>query len=316
MIPANSPTGQIASLLRDGLPVPYTTEVIKGIEYAIFEALDGSYSASYAFVPVTATPTSLFTPTNTPFASATPTRTPTPTRTATPTRTSTPTTTNTALPSGSPTPSLTPTATPFSSLIFADGFESGNLSAWSSSATDYGDLSVSASSAIQGSFGLQAVIDDNTALSVTDTSPGSEKYYRAGFYFDPNSISMADRNSHDIFLAQSSDSANVLRLEFRFANGNYMLRGRVRDDGTSWASTSYFNLSDAPHWVELEWWAASAPGANNGRFILRIDGIQVGDLAGIDNDTRNVDRILLGPAAGVVTGTRGTYYFDAFESWR
>jgi hypothetical protein len=41
-------------------------------------------------------------------------------------------------------------------LIFADGFESGDLCAWSSSGTDGGDLSVTAAAAIGGSFGLAA----------------------------------------------------------------------------------------------------------------------------------------------------------------
>ncbi len=35
-----------------------------------------------------------------------------------------------------------------------------------------------------------------------------------------------------------------------------------------------------------------------------------------DNDTRRIDRVRLGAVAGIDTGTRGTYYFDAFESRR
>ena len=47
-----------------------------------------------------------------------------------------------------------------SDVIFADGFESGNLSAWSASVTDGGDLSVmSGGAALVGGSGLQAVIE-------------------------------------------------------------------------------------------------------------------------------------------------------------
>jgi hypothetical protein len=50
--------------------------------------------------------------------------------------------------------------------------------------------------------------------------------------------------------------------------------------------------------------------------MLWIDDIQQEDLNGIDNDTRRIDRARLGALSGIDTGTRGTYYFDAFESRR
>jgi len=40
------------------------------------------------------------------------------------------------------------------------------------------------------------------------------------------------------------------------------------------------------------------------------------DLTGVDNDTRRIDRIRLGALTGIDIGTRGAYYFDAFESRR
>jgi hypothetical protein len=39
-------------------------------------------------------------------------------------------------------------------------------------------------------------------------------------------------------------------------------------------------------------------------------------IAGIDNDTRRVEQVGLGALMGMDTTTRGTYYFDAFESRR
>jgi len=81
-------------------------------------------------------------------------------------------------------------------LIFSDGFEGGSLSAWTSSVTGGGDLSVTAQAALKGNFGLQALINDNTSLYVTDDSPTAEKRYRARFYFDPNGITMASGDNH------------------------------------------------------------------------------------------------------------------------
>jgi PKD repeat protein len=272
----------------------------------------------------TPTPTSTPTPTRTPTATATPTwtYTPTPTDTTTPTATATPTWTDTPIltPTNTPTPTptststFTPTATPVSDLLFADGFESGNLASWSSSTTDGGDLSVSAASALVGSYGLQAVLDDNTAIYVTNDTPAAEPRYRARWYFDPNSIPMTSGNAHYIFYGYSGTSAVVLRVEFRFSSGAYQMRAGLRNDSTSWTNSVWFTISDAPHFIELDWRTATAAGANDGGLTLWIDGKQQANLTGIDNDTRRIDRVRLGAVAGIDSGTRGTYYFDAFES--
>jgi hypothetical protein len=47
LIPASTPDGPITGLTRDGSPVLFTVEVVKGIEYARFDAAAGSYEATY-----------------------------------------------------------------------------------------------------------------------------------------------------------------------------------------------------------------------------------------------------------------------------
>jgi hypothetical protein len=244
-----------------------------------------------------------------------------PTATSTSTTMNTPTQTNTSTPGPSPTPfnSPTPTATQTSSvsdLIFADGFESGNLSAWTSSTIDLGDLRVSTAAALVGSQGLQALIDDANSIYVTDDSPTAQARYRARFYFDTNSIPMASNDTHFIFKGFMGTATEVLRVEFRQSAGAYQIRALLVDDSTTWLSTNWFTLSDTPHAVELDWRAATAIGAKNGGLTLWIDGIQQQNLTAIDNDTRRIDRARLGALTGIDTGTRGTYYFDAFESRR
>ncbi|MGE5608606.1 MAG: DUF4082 domain-containing protein, partial [Bacillota bacterium] len=48
MLPLRSATGTLGSIKRDGVAVPFTTEMIKGVEYAFFPAANGSYSATYS----------------------------------------------------------------------------------------------------------------------------------------------------------------------------------------------------------------------------------------------------------------------------
>jgi hypothetical protein len=57
--------------------------------------------------------------------------------------------------------------------IFSDGFESGNLSAWSATNTGGGNLSVSTASAMVGSYGMQAFMGANR-IYVVDQSPANE----------------------------------------------------------------------------------------------------------------------------------------------
>ncbi|HSL29655.1 MAG TPA: hypothetical protein VK900_10680, partial [Anaerolineales bacterium] len=59
-----------------------------------------------------------------------------------------------------------------------------------------------------------------------------------------------------------------------------------------------------------------AAGASNGGLTIWIDESPRSSLTTIDNDTRRIDRVRLGAVAGIDDGTRGTYYFDAFESRR
>ena len=259
------------------------------------------------------------TPTVSPTPTNTPTRTPTPTATSTtgpsPTPTRTPTATATL--NSTPTPTNTPSG---SDLIFADGFESGSFSAWTSSTNDLGDLSVAPAAALVGSQGMQAVIDDANAIFVRDDTPNAEPRYRARFYFDPNSIAMATGDAHFIFKGFSgtnTSSTEILRVEFQRTSTGYQARASLVDDGTIWVNTSWLTITDAPHSIELEWRASSGVGANNGGLTLWIDnGLQQTSTSIVDNDTRRIDFVRLGALSGVDTGTRGTYYFDAFESRR
>lgn len=62
--------------------------------------------------------------------------------------------------------------------------------------------------------------------------------------------------------------------------------------------------------------AAIAVGANNGGLTFWIDDVQQSNLTGVDNDTRRIDQVRLGAVSGVDDGTRGIYFFDAFEPRR
>ena len=108
----------------------------------------------------------------------------------------------------------------------------------------------------------------------------------------------------------------MLKVEFRNSAGAYQIRASIANDASAFTNSNWFTISDGPHFIELDWRASTAPGANNGGLTLWIDNIQQVDLTGVDNDTWRVDRARLGALSGIDAGTTGIYYFDAFESRR
>jgi hypothetical protein len=126
---------------------------------------------------------------------------------------------------------------------------------------------------------------------------------------------MVSGNTHNIFVGRSG-TIDTFRVQFRLNNGNYQVRAQIRKDGSGYVNTNWYTISNAWHPIEIEWKAATAAGANNGYITLWVDGALKQTKSAIDNDTRRVDEVRLGPSAEIDTGTRGIYYFDDFVSRR
>jgi hypothetical protein len=109
---------------------------------------------------------------------------------------------------------------------------------------------------------LQAVINDTTTMYVQDNTPASEAHYRARFYFDPNSLTMAANDTHIIFQTLNISSTSVFQVLLWFESGTYKLIAQSRKDDSTWDNTARYAISDTVHYVEVDWQAASAPGAN------------------------------------------------------
>lgn len=199
--------------------------------------------------------------------------------------------------------------------LFSDGFEVNNPSfpAWDE---DSGNLQVAGPPApVTGNYSMAAVITNQDPRYVRDILPAAESRYRARFWFDVNSLTMADGDQH--LILQGVDATGLSwDIPLRFSNGNYYLQLGIIDDAQSLLETPWFKITDDLHTLEMEWAAATVPGATNGFGILWIDGTAKALLQGIDNDTRRTESVYLGPSLGLDPGTSGTLYFDAFESAR
>lgn len=189
-----------------------------------------------------------------------------------------------------------------------------DLSEYTSTQTDSGDLSQSESAALAGSAGgLLCTIDDQNAIygekTFTELSNGA---YRFRFYVDPNGLTMA---SADGFVCAwlLNGSSNRALIIFHYDGSNYDVFLRVYDDAVSTNDTAYYDISDSEHYIECRITYASSAEASDGTAELFIDGVSQEELTGLDlYDLSEPDKARLGACYGVDVGTSGTLYLDEF----
>jgi hypothetical protein len=203
--------------------------------------------------------------------------------------------------------------------IFDNGFEFNGLSAWSASNADGGDLAVVPGAALNGFQGLRALVDDTAGLWVQDGSPVDEPRYRARFYFDPNGFDPGEAlNKRRVMLFvvfEENPNRRLVTIVLRRLNGAYSVRGTVRLDDHTLSESPFFPITDAPHFVEIDWKRSSGPDAEDGHFAMWLDGTVVHVAPNIDNSASAVDFVRLG-AITVKPGASGTLYLDHFRSRR
>jgi len=207
----------------------------------------------------------------------------------------------------------------FGDLIFQDNFEASGLARWSAASTDGTNLDVAGIGALAGTgLGLRAFVNDTNPLYVQDDRPQADSRYRARFYFDPNGFDPGEASAHfriRIFIAFDDSNRRAFAVVLKRQNGVYGLMGRVRrNDGTR-VDTGFIPISNQPHFVEVDWQRASAPGVADGSFEFWIDGVERSVLTGIDDDASTIETARLG-AMSLKSGAAGTLYFDQFVSRR
>ena len=199
-------------------------------------------------------------------------------------------------------------------LVFADGFESGGLTAWTSAATNGGRLSVTAAAALGGARGLQAVLSNRSDSYVSDVTPANLATYHARFRFDPNSVSIASGKSHQLFTARNSSGNTTLVIEVRKGTaGRYEVRAGSRLNSGSTAWTGWASFTDDRHTIEAGFAAATTAAGSNGSVTLWVDGTSAGTVTGLRNGSQRIDAVRLGPQT-IPTGVSGTEYLDDFVS--
>ncbi len=208
-------------------------------------------------------------------------------------------------------------AIPGLEYLLIDDFEGGDFGSWSAGETD--DLELTAPAALAGDQGLEVLPGRRGDTYLADTSPTGEERCDVRFLLDPNSIYMAEEASFLLLGASDSDTAlpgqDHLQLRLVRRDQRYELEARAIVGMTQTYLLPAVEIDDGPQAVELQWRAAFSQSVANGYLRLWIDGELVAELGGLDNYGKVVESLRLGAmqALGMV---RGSFYLDAFESWR
>jgi len=159
-------------------------------------------------------------------------------------------------------------------------------------------------------------VSTNNPAYVRDDTPSAETHYHVRFNFNPNSIAMAKNDIHAILNAYNTSSDAVITIQLRLSGNAYQVRAGVLNNRNRWTYTSWTSLASGWQPIEFDWRASTAPGASNGNLTLWVNSVETVTIIGVDNDSQRIEFVALGAVEGIDTTTRGTYYFDAFESYR
>lgn len=197
--------------------------------------------------------------------------------------------------------------------VFNITHEIGDLSEYTATATDGGDLSVENGAALVGSYGMQAVIDDtNGMFGEKEYTQISSGVYGWRFYIDPNGLSMDDNDAFYVCRITRQDTSGRADVQLRYDSG-YEILARVREDDGSYRSTGNYPITDDAHYVECLVEYASGPSGNDGTLMLWIDGVQKESITDVDLDGRSQpDEAFLGPHSSIDATINGTFYLDDF----
>ena len=190
-----------------------------------------------------------------------------------------------------------------------------DLSEYTSTVTDSGDLS-------QGSPGLAGTDGRMECLIDDDTNIYGIKYvdkystFRYRFYVDPNTLTMADGNQFAVLKLQQRAGAYA-SLSFVYLSWHSGVGYRLEVDyynDAGYVSTDILNITDEEHYVEVNLVRAANDASDDGTHQWWVDGIDQGTVSNIDNFNMLDDdnyRIIMGAITGIdFPGTQGTFYLD------
>lgn len=202
--------------------------------------------------------------------------------------------------------------------VFRIRHNDNSLASYGFQTLDSGKLSLSTAAALEGSHGVQIVIDNTNDKEVGLTMT-KQTITRVGFRFNPNGITMANNDAFELSkLIQGSGSfATIFTMQWRFISSAYNLRLiALNDAGTSVLDSVMTPAPSVPFTVEVKCTQAATSVSSDGAYEWFVHGLSKGSVSGVDNFNRMSDptnwRAYMRAGNTIDAGTTGTIYFDEF----
>jgi len=187
-----------------------------------------------------------------------------------------------------------------------------NLSEFDTLLADGGDLYHDTPGLVETAGRVAMLIDDQNILyaqkNITLSTPAVMAYR---FYFDPNSVTMADGDTMTIAWIRLSGSPWYQgQVEVRKNGANYELRAMQRvETGDGWSS--WFIIPDDQMIIEVRCLRATSTSSNDGELKLWIDELLKATIENMDSyDYWTAISSFRVTVENVDAGTSGTIYFD------
>lgn len=190
-------------------------------------------------------------------------------------------------------------------LIFSDGFDRGNLAAWTA---HLGLVDVTEAAALAGPYGLAVTGYGNRLPSyVVTASPTAEPSYQARFGFRAGSLT--NPGTVNLFAGRTITGGNAVVVQYSTGSGSPSVRLGVLAAGgmrySTWSALPAGSVS-----LEVAWSSGPTGGAQ-----LLLNRAVVGSLTGLDTSASLVETGWLG-LSGATGASSGTASFDSFISAR
>ena len=190
-------------------------------------------------------------------------------------------------------------------FIFADSFESGNFSAWTSVQNGGNSFRVTTGNASDGTSKMQAT-NVGTTRYVTYQMPANETSYRARFFFNPNGVT-GNNVTREVFRGLNGN-ATIFSISVRRQSGAYQVGATVNRAGGS-TQTNWYTIP-TPGYTAIEFaWNSGNPAT----FSLSTDGVVRQTLNGLNTSASTLTSVQFGPRGDTLGST---WYFDNFVSAR
>ncbi len=192
--------------------------------------------------------------------------------------------------------------------LFASDFESGNALDWTQRR---GDISVVDGGLKRSEHALEISIGGGKSF-VRSKHPSSETTFHLGFDLNANNVNLAN-GAVEIMRLAGGGKRGHLRLTLEEIAGDYFLGLQVRADSGGFSSLGRTVVpARRTIRIELDWLAASGPGADDGEVTLSKNGKVRIAAADLDTDRKKISAVTVGPSGS--TGGSGSILIDNYVS--